>query len=426
MSKSVTVASKVSNFPSIGAVIALTVCVVSIVYLWKLFKKPSDQVDSKSPAEPKIPPHLRQPERVTGGLRTFDSTPLTEEQEKKRKHALHLAQQKKIIEAATLLEDIKLRREAVDLLEANSFFDEAAEVLMRINRPGRAAVIYERNKVLGKAALYYLKANLKEDAKRCCKNPTNINLILLRELAVLFAQAGEASFALKCLKNAKDGEGIINTIRATNSYEELTEMLDDKESRDLLLKLISPRDFGSLMKSILKDDTALQTRAVGWINESKNGEWIVALMSSLGENRGMARKLAEQMSQQTLESFVAFLEQSNRTDIEKNRTSMEHTGRALYDAGHWAAAAVTYESIAIQTLAGICWAMQGNSFKAVRCLQISANDQPLYREYLKALAHLGRTPHSTHPLEKHEQETIMRVFFNVDPDTERLKANSPF
>jgi hypothetical protein len=426
LSKSAALANKASNFSSIGTFIALVICLVSAFYLWKIFKKNPEKPDSRRPQEPRIPAQLSQPERMSGGLRSLDSIPLTEEQEKKKKKALQLAKEKKIIEAAALLEDIKLRREAIDLLEANALLDEAAEVLMRINRPGRAAVIFERNKFFGKAALFYLKANLKEDAKRCCKNVANMERSLLRELTLLFSQCGEVTFALTCLKTAKDGEGILSIIRLTDAYLDLAHILDDKDSRELLLNLITPEDFNLLVTSMVTDESSFPSRTATLLSECKKGEWVVPLISALGENRGMAKKIAEHTDPQTLSNYVSFLESTNREFIEKNRAGVELTARALYDSGNWWAAAVTYQSLGAQTLAGICWAMSGNSLKAIRCLELSANDRTLYMEYLKALNSLGRTSQSTHSLEKYEQETMMRVFFNVDPDTEKLKTISPF
>jgi hypothetical protein len=67
-------------------------------------------------------------------------------------------------QAAALFESIRFQRRAIDILESAGHIDDACAMLMRLNAPGRAGVLFERNKQFEKAAHCFTIANQHEAA----------------------------------------------------------------------------------------------------------------------------------------------------------------------------------------------------------------------------------------------------------------------
>jgi hypothetical protein len=376
---------------------------------------------------PKIPAMTeRFPEQKQGGLRTLDALTLTPENEVKRKQALQLAKAKDFKGAAQLLEDAQLQREAIDLLEANGLLDDAADMLMKMNRPNRAGVLFERNKNFEKAALYYLRAKLIDDAKRCCRQIKEYSLALSTELAVLFAEAGDKSSALRLLAGINDRGKIIKLTRDTFAYKELAVFLDQKAARVLILDSLSISDIEHMLQDMPTDHIQPLVRAKVWLNESLKGEWILSIFNFIADKRDVAQNFAEQIDETVLEKFIAHSQNLNDDFVIKNKKNIEWVARGLHDAGRWHAAAIAYEKINLSILAGKCWALCGQEGKAITALQSTTGDATLCEKYISELALLGRTVKSEVPLAKFEKEALARLFFYIDPDTEKNRVDSPF
>lgn len=91
---------------------------------------------------------------------------LTAQQKAVHKQAEMLEAQKDYREAARLFESINFQRKAIDLLEFNGFVDEAAQTLLRMKVPFRAAVVYERNNQFVKAAECFIMDQKHDSAAR--------------------------------------------------------------------------------------------------------------------------------------------------------------------------------------------------------------------------------------------------------------------
>ena len=419
---------KILKLPTLAALLVLVACVAILLYLLKGKKKEEPQKRTKQiPGMPKIPAMTeRFPEQKQGGMRTLDALTLSPENERKRNQALQLAKAKNFKAAAQLLEDAQLQREAIDLLEANGLLDDAATMLMKINRPNRAGVIFERNKNFEKAALYYLRAKLVDDAKRCCKQIKEYSLALSTELAVLFAEAGDKSSALRLLAGINDRGKIIKLTRDTFAYKELAVFLDQQAARALILDSLSISDIEHMLQDMPTDHIHPLTRAKMWLNESLKGEWVLAIFNFVADKRDVAHNFAEQIDEAVLEKFIAHCHNLNGEFIIKNRKNIEWAARGLHDAGRWHAAAIAYEKLNLSILAGKCWALCGQEEKAITALQSTSGDDALCEKYVSELALLGRSVKSETPLAKYEKEALARLFFYIDPDTEKNRVDSPF
>jgi len=127
--------------------------------------------------------------------RANDQRPLTRQEQRVKRQAQKLIAKGKIIPAAQMLEQIGFYREAIDALENGKLFDDAARVLMRLQRPGRAGVLYSRNGLWEPAAQCYLQAGDPLNAAKCFKEAGK-----LAEAAELFAKTAQFSDAAECLE----------------------------------------------------------------------------------------------------------------------------------------------------------------------------------------------------------------------------------
>lgn len=418
---------KLLKAPVLASITIFVVCAAYIIFKTRSTDGQTKSKNHRVPGMPKIPEALeRHPERLEGGQRRNDSTQQNPAVNEKRVRALELAKKRDFLQAAKLLEEAQLQREAIDLLEANHFLDEAAAILMSINRPNRAAVLFERNKQFEKAAAYYLRAKLPEDAKRCCKQIPQFTISLSTELAVLFAEAGDKFSAIRLLAGINDKNKIIKLTRDTFAYGELAVFLDNTAARKLLLESISLTDVAHMMQSMSHDHNIALTRARTWLNEGCKGEWLLPVMQFIGDKRDVAQKFAEHVDTKTVDTFAPFANQFTPDFISKNSTILIILARALHDAGHWHAAAVVYDKLNSMILSGKCWALCGLESKAIKALKSASGDLTLAEKYLAQLAKMGRIATSDKPLEDAEKNQLKEFFFNIDPDTEMNRAESPF
>lgn len=408
----------------LGAVLA----VVLIILFREKQKSGGQSSDNrlKTPGMPKIPTHSALPVQQTGGKREYDAVVLTPELEQKRVQAFALIDSGNIAEGAKILDSINLKREAIDILEQRGLLDEAAYLLMSINRPNRAAVLYERHKKYENAALYYLRAKLIEDAKRCCKQIKEFPISLSTELAVLFAEAGDNKSALRLLAGVNDKNRIMKIVREKFAYVDLAEFLDYPAARILLLESLTQTDVDHMLEALPKDMPSSFGRALLWISEGKKPEWLTPLFNHLGDQRSTASGVADKIDAQVCLGYAEFVSKIPLKDITANRQLFERAARAFHDSSKMLAAGMIYEKISLPILAGKCFAIAGESMRALGHLRGPEGDLSLAANFEQELNKLGRYTTDQKPLTPLERDALMRVFFNVDPDTEKNRIQSPF
>ncbi|MEN9824427.1 MAG: hypothetical protein RI953_172 [Pseudomonadota bacterium] len=407
------------------------VAISAVVYLLRQKegggqKKNTKSFPLKTPGMPNVPNLGALPSQKAGGQRKLDEISLSPESQIKRAEAQKLVRQGQLSEAALVLESINLQREAIDILETNGLLDDAAAMLMRMNRPNRAGVIYERNKRFEHAAIYFLKAKLVEDAKRCCRQIKSFNLALSVELSVLFAEAGDNKSAIRLLADINDRTRILKIVREKFAYNDLAEFLDFPAARQLLLGSLIVTDVEHMLQNMPEDANSPLNRALLWINESKKPEWLTPIFAFIGDNRGVASKFIEKVDNQVCDAFGDLSLKLDKREFEQHRQTFEWIARGFHDTMKMLPAAKIYERLKIPALSGKCWAIAGNFQKALAQLTGEQGDLALAGMVQQELNKLGRYTTEQLPLSDHERDSLSRLFFNIDPDTEKNRADSPF
>ncbi len=125
--------------------------------------------------------------------RSTDKRKLTRHELKIRDQAKDLITQKKFTQAARLLESIKLERDAIAILEANNHIHEAAQILLRMQRPGRAGILYARNGYWTNAVECFVIAGMFYEAgKAAAESGDHKNAASLFENTGKFEEAGKS------------------------------------------------------------------------------------------------------------------------------------------------------------------------------------------------------------------------------------------
>lgn len=140
---------------------------------------------------------MRRPSGHGSQQRAADQRPLTRQEIRIKKQAEKLIARGRILPAAQMLEQAGFYRDAIDALENGRLFDDAARVLIRLQRPGRAGVLYSRNGLFGPAAQCFLQAGDNLNAAKCFRE---IGKTL--EAAELFVKAAQFADAAECLEKS--------------------------------------------------------------------------------------------------------------------------------------------------------------------------------------------------------------------------------
>lgn len=428
MNLSSSVGYKLSTIPVFTLSLFIVVSFFGLIYfIIKERQKKKKRIKSKIPGPPIIPSMLENRfGKREGGLRQFDTAQLIPEIESKRLKAIELAKTGDYLGAAKVLEDVQLHREAIELLESNNLIDDAAAMLMRLNRPNRAAVLFERNKKFDKAAIYYLHAKLADEAKRCCKQIPKLTHGLSIELSVLFAEAGDKVTALRLLAIIGDKIKIIRLVRDSFAYCELAAFLDQPAARNLILEVLSSSDIAHMLENMPNDAVPPLERARLWLAESQRSDWIIPIFHYIADKREIAHNFAQKLNNEIVESFTKSVSSSDSEFVLRNTKNLGLIARSFHDAEHWPAAAVIYEKLNLMTLAGKCWALSGQESNALRALKSPTGDAVLIEKYLAELIKIGRMTTGEKPLSAREIYSLTQCFFNVDPDVEMRRLESPF
>lgn len=160
---------------------------------------------------------------------------LTAQQKAVHKQAEALAAQKNFREAARLFESINFQRKAIDLLEFNGFVDEAAQTLLRMKVPFRAAVVYERNHQFVKAAECFIMDQKHDSAARAYDKAAVQDFHLFLKAAESYKTAGMVDQCLDAYAKVLKTAEIVKIAFGSQKFETLaTYMADPYVARDVL------------------------------------------------------------------------------------------------------------------------------------------------------------------------------------------------
>lgn len=166
--------------------LGIAVAVILVFLLWNLYTRRNE---AKA--------RLRKSGVAPSHQRASDQRPLTGQEIRIKRQAEKLVAKGRLLPAAQMLEQAGFYRDSIDVLENGRLFDEAARVLIRLQRPGRAGVLYSRNGLFGPAAQCFLQAGDALNAAKCFRE---IGKPL--EAAELFAKAAQFADAAECLEKA--------------------------------------------------------------------------------------------------------------------------------------------------------------------------------------------------------------------------------
>ena len=146
---------------SIKIAIALTIAVASIfAALWQI----SNVRGLKARGRRRAPAGAD-----SYGQRSSELRKLSRLGRKLYKEAQKLLEQGKLPAATTILEQLGMQREAIQVLEDHGFIHDAAKMLMRMQRHNRAGVIYARHGLWEHAAQSFKMANMPAEVAKCAR-----------------------------------------------------------------------------------------------------------------------------------------------------------------------------------------------------------------------------------------------------------------
>jgi len=312
---------------------------------------------------------LRKSSSTASQQRAGDQRPLTRQEQRIKKQAQKLIEKKKILPAAQMLEQAGFYRDAIDALENNGFYDDAARALIRLQRPGRAGVLYSRNGLFGPAAQCFLQAGDSLNAAKCFREAGNFV-----EAAGLFSKTGQHGDAAECLeKSGLLADAAKNWLRANKAakaiecwntlgndpaqivgfkphHDEIEIMLHalkdnsgyggiikllarSTEAANHILSLLALSKFESAAKIFEQAPAHVSASLLGFVNiQSNSADYLVDLFKKSGQHRN-AGILLEQMERfpEAYEEFMAGGD-SERARYCKNRSRKVSTGSDLLAA----------------------------------------------------------------------------------------------
>lgn len=186
---------------------------------------------------------LRGRRRSEGGRRSSDKKKLSRNDRRICAQGRKLIAEGNLTQGAQLLESIGLTREAIDVLEKNNKIHEAAKILLRMQRPGRAGVIYARHAMWADAAQCFRLAHMHLEVATSAREAGNFAMAAeYFEKVQKFEPAAECY--LECKNYHRAAKAFVsagNRERAMEVYEKLcldSEQLAKVEFRDSEIRMI--------------------------------------------------------------------------------------------------------------------------------------------------------------------------------------------
>jgi tetratricopeptide (TPR) repeat protein len=276
--------------------------------------------------------------------------------------AKELARESHFVQASQLLEQVGLHREAITLLEDKKFFDEAAAILLRLQRPNRVGVLYARNGLWAKAAPFFLQAGQVLEAAKAFREAG-----LFKEAAELFHREQNHADAAECFEQiglfadaARHWTRANNGDRAINCWDKFGLM-----SHAISSDTISEEEFQLISNAIANGQT-------------KKGLWsLIARGPSVSRcaiacvkagHRGSAKEVLKRASPDQYLDIVA----DTTVDAKNGKIIAE----ILFELAHHKFAANLFERHGYFTQAADAYAAAGDEDRARYCRTRQTTDRP--------------------------------------------------
>lgn len=227
---------------------------------------------------------MRQPAKPKVQVRQTDiATKMNGRERGLFRMAEKLESEKRFVEAAQIFEHIKFQRRAIDILEQNGHIDEACAVLVRMNVPVRAGVIYDRNKMYHKAAFFFEKGRAFDQAAKAYVKLSNSKFEFYVNAAQCFEQAGLVTDALKTLFEAADTQRLKELSFRCKSYDELCSHLRHSTKQALLLELLTVEERKTVVASLALNHENMLV-IVDWLQVESNANALPDYLNALVKN----------------------------------------------------------------------------------------------------------------------------------------------
>ncbi len=206
------------------------------------------------------------------------------DQEKLNRHERQVMRRAKVhiksgevMAGATLYESIGRSREAIQILEENGFIHDACKILLRMNRPNRAGVVFARNGMWDRAIDCFRIAGMTLEVAKCYKELKNY-----LEAAPLYAEAGRMKEAAFCYREGGQLEKsatILMDIDEIDAAVKLYDVLVANHGMNPFRVQLSQRSIQSLLKYCLSGKVS-KTLVGILIGKGKFPDLVFALQSS--------------------------------------------------------------------------------------------------------------------------------------------------
>ena len=180
------------------------------------------------------------------------------------KQAEDLAAQRNFREASRLFESINFQRKAIDLLEFNGFIEEAAQILIRMKVPYRAAIIYERNNQHSKAAECFILDNKHDSAARSYEKAAPMDYPLYKKAAECYFAAGMTDNCLEAYGKVLATAEILKICLGSNKFEFLASYMADPYNAKHVLEHMTADQIQHFIQSISLRPNWVQSMSV-WV-----------------------------------------------------------------------------------------------------------------------------------------------------------------
>ena len=299
------------------------------------------------------------------GQRSSDTRKLSRLGRKLYNEAQRLLEQGKVPAAATILEQLSMQREAIQVLEDHGFIHDAAKMLMRMQRHNRAGVIYARHGLWEHAAQCFKMANMPAEVAKCAR------------------EFGDLAMACEFFEKAQ---------RYTDAAECCEELGDNlRGARFYLLASQSQRAMSAFARAAVKNNNAkpldLRTselqQIAAYLSEGRSDINLAQILKSHDRLVAVIVKQLEQgMSKQAAElikGIKADIIPQVMSDINYRDQSAHLLAEILVASGHHNYAGNVYEQLLVFDKAAVAFEKANDKQRAQYCYErhgVSSRGKP--------------------------------------------------
>jgi tetratricopeptide (TPR) repeat protein len=234
-----------------------------------------------------------------------------------------LVVQRKYLEAAELFEKIRFQRRAIDVLEEAGLITEAAQILLRLKVPGRAAILYERNGRLEFAAKYFQIANQHCDAGLALLKLALIDSKFYGQAAESFTIAKEYDRALEALAQLLNHDEILRNAIMHSRYRFLFNYMQSYLNARAILEKIGENHLDLLVQSASFSPHAVQTFAT-WTECSDRPRVARSIIEHVSRDRAFSTQYWNSLSPTAKQGTIERLQKPKVRGSLRVRNFCEH------------------------------------------------------------------------------------------------------